>query len=222
MIIKRHMDQEIQELHALLREMERNDLAMYEAAIDYLRTRNPECADRVLQLENLVNRAQMKIDDLAWKIMALYQPTASDLRLLIGAIKETSDLERIGDEVCAITRRAREIAVLPEQKMPPEIVEMEVMVKSIFKDGLFAISKLDEELAESIFTADDSIDKTFETLFQNLQATMKQAPDRIEALLGVLSIARSLERIADLATNLAEVTIFMKKGQDVRHHGLQF
>lgn len=222
MLIKRHMDLEVQELQTMVADIGRHVLEMLELAMANIALTDPKVFDPLFKIETEVNRLQMKIDDLAWKIMALYQPTASDLRILIGGIKVASDLERAGDEVCAVCRRVMEVGGIPRETMAPHLQEMMIMVKSLLKDSLFAIANLDEMLAESIFAADDAIDEAFQGLFVWVEKGLEERKTEIRPLLAFLAMGRSLERIADHATNLAEIAIFMKKGQDVRHHGLKF
>ncbi len=221
-IIKRHMDQEIRELKTLVLEMAQAVLKMLEIQIEHVGSSDQDVYDRVFDIEVDVNRHQMKIDDLAWKIIALYQPTAGDLRGLIGAIKAASDLERVGDEVCAMCRRSMNLSKIGGKNDLPRFIELQVMVRSFFKDGLAAFFEPQEEMVEAIFQADDTIDEAFHLLYESLKESIKNEPARAEVFLDFLSMGRSLERIADHATNLAEIAIFMKKGQDVRHHGLAF
>lgn len=222
MIIKRHMDMEMTELRGMLHEMGRLVLGMLERGLENVGSGSSDVYDVIFDEEVEVNRLQMKIDDLAWKVMALYQPTAGDLRALIGAIKAAADLERVGDEVCTMCRRSMSLGKSPWHVDPPTLVELGVMVRSLFKDGLTALFEPTEELAESIFTADDAIDDAFQILFEQIRERLRTEPDHIDSLLDFLSMGRSLERIADHATNLAEIAVFMQKGQDVRHHGLTF
>lgn len=222
MIIKRHMDMEMTELRGMLHEMARRVLGMLEHGLKNVGNGSSDVYDVIFDEEVEVNRLQMRIDDLAWKVMALYQPTAGDLRALIGTIKAAADLERVGDEVCTMCRRSMSLGKNPWHVDPPTLVELGVMVQSLFKDGLTALFEPTEELAESIFTADDAIDDAFQALFEQIRERLRSEPDHIDSLLDFLSMGRSLERIADHATNLAEIAIFMQKGQDVRHHGLAF
>ncbi|MFZ2959930.1 MAG: phosphate signaling complex protein PhoU [Candidatus Ozemobacteraceae bacterium] len=222
MLMKRHMDQETDELGQMVEDMGRDVLAMLELCMSNVSDGRGEIFDAIFGKETEVNRLQMKIDDLAWKIMALYQPTASDLRRLIGAIKVAADLERAGDEVCAMCRRIMEVKRIECSAQAPQLIEMQTMVKSLLKDGLFAVKELDEVLSESIFKADDAIDEAFHGLFEWVREGLKRDDRNVELYLSFLSIGRSLERIADHATNLAEIAIFIKKGQDVRHHSMKF
>lgn len=221
-IIKRHMDMEMAELRGMLHDMGRRVLGMLERGLMNVGSGNSDVYDIIFDEEVEVNRLQMRIDDLAWKVMALYQPTAGDLRALIGAIKAAADLERVGDEVCTMCRRSMSLGKNAWHVDPPTLVELGVMVQSLFKDGLTALFNPTEDLAESIFTADDAIDDAFQALFEQIRERLRSEPDHIDSLLDFLSMGRSLERIADHATNLAEIAIFMQKGQDVRHHGLAF
>jgi len=221
-IIKRHMDMEMAELRGMLHDMGRRVLGMLERGLTHAGTDNATHFDAIFDDEVEVNRLQMRIDDLSWKVMALYQPTAGDLRALIGAIKVAVDLERVGDEVCAMCRRSMSLAKSAWHVDPPTLIELGIMVQSLFKDGLTALFDPTEELAESIFTADDAIDEAFQALFEQIRDRLRSEPEHVDSLLDFLSMGRSLERVADHATNLAEIAIFMQKGQDVRHHGLAF
>ena len=210
------------DLNAQVAGMSKAVLKMLEISTEKMDCFDESRNEKIQAFEIEVNRSQMRIDDLAWKIMALYQPTATDLRTLIGAIKIASDLERAGDAICALCRRAMTISGMPWKNEPAILFELEIMVRSLFKDGLTVLSTLDESLAESIFIADQTLNETFQLLFETIRAQMKAEPEHIDVLLEYLAMGRSLERIGDLSTNLAEVAVFMKKGQDVRHHGLSF
>ncbi len=222
MVIKRHFDHEMADLRELVRSTGDKVLRMFEYSQERSGNFDQALFDRIYAIEVEVNRSQMRIDDLTWKIMALYQPTASDLRILIGGIKLASNLERIGDEIIVWNRRGVDVSKNSWKKQPPQLFGMEAMVKSILKDGLTVISNLDMELAESIFESDDVIDQEFKSLFESLRDEIKKEPTHVDSLLDYMSMGRSLERIGDYATNLAEIAIFMKKGQDVRHHNLDF
>ncbi len=222
MVIKRHFDHEMADLRELVRSTGDKVLRMFEYSQERSGNFDQALFDRIYAIEVEVNRSQMRIDDLTWKIMALFQPTASDLRILIGGIKLASNLERIGDEIIVWNRRGVDVSKNQWRKQPPQLYGMEAMVKSILKDGLTVISNLDMELAESIFESDDIIDHEFKSLFEAIREEIKVEPSHVDSLLDYMSMGRSLERIGDYATNLAEIAIFMKKGQDVRHHNLEF
>lgn len=222
MVIKRHFDHEMADLRELVRSTGDKVLRMFEYSQERSGNFDQALFDKIYAIEVEVNRSQMRIDDLTWKIMALYQPTASDLRVLIGGIKLASNLERIGDEIIVWNRRGVDVSKNPWKKQPPQLYGMEAMVKSILKDGLTVINNLDMELAESIFESDDVIDHEFKSLFEAIREEIKIEPTHVDSLLDYMSMGRSLERIGDYATNLAEIAIFMKKGQDVRHHSLDF
>lgn len=222
MTIRRHLDQEIEDLRALLNDMCHCTLSMLMRTISNLYQADQEEFDRIFDLEVDVNRLQMKIDDLAWKIMALYQPTASDLRFLIGSIKAAVDLERVGDEVCVMCRRAMELHEEAFRIPPSDLSELEVMTRSVYKDGVTILMNPNEDLAEVIFSSDDVIDRALCDLFKKVLQNLHENPSQAESWLDFLAIGRSLERIADHATNLAEIAIFMLKGKDVRHKSMSF
>ncbi|MBI3037849.1 phosphate signaling complex protein PhoU [bacterium] len=222
MTIKRHQDAEMAELQGITEEMANFCFTMLELSFQNIGKYDQDVYDRIFDIEIEVNRHQMKIDDLAWKIIALYQPTAGDLRNLIGTIKGAVDMERIADEICTFCRRSMTLRNYQWKELPTTLFDLQNRVKELLKNGFTAIFSKDVVLADSILLADDSVDALFQTLFEWIRDEMKKSPDRIDTLLDFLSMGRSLERIGDHATNLAEIAIFVEKGTDVRHHGLTF
>ena len=218
MIIKRHMDMEMTELRGMLHEMARRVLGMLEHGLKNVGNGSSDVYDVIFDEEVEVNRLQMRIDDLAWKVMALYQPTAGDLRALIGAIKAAADLERVGDEVCTMCRRSMSLGKNPWHVDPPTLVELGVMVQSLFKDGLTALFEPTEELAESIFNADDAI------MMRSRRCSSRSARARTELSMDACSTSfdgPGLERIADRHEPRRDRHLHAEQ-PDVRHHGLAF
>lgn len=181
-----------------------------------LTERNADFADQVFRDEAFINQSEMAIDDLAAQLVALNQPVASDMRLLIAALKINTDLERMGDLSVNSARRALGLI-----EKPPLLVAIPVMselVESMVDRCTQAFAQRDEELARSVLTADDEVDRLRNEIYEDLTSRMEENPFLVRTALGYMFIARNLERTADHATNIAEDVIFLVKGVDVRHH----
>lgn len=173
-------------------------------------------AERLARSDRPVNLLEMECDELCVRMIAQWQPAASDLRLLIAALKITTDLERMGDLAVNIAERAVELAPQPKLDPPIDLLPMAAMVQQMLKSALDAFVRRDAAHAEAILVEDDMVDAAFRDLFATLVARMKK-PENVERAVRLLSIGKALERIADHATNIAEQVVFLARGQDVRH-----
>jgi len=173
-------------------------------------------AQRLARADRPVNLLEMECDELCVRMIAQWQPAASDLRFLIAALKITTDLERMGDLAVNIAERAVELASQPKLDPPIDLLPMATMVQQMLKAALDAFVRRDAAHAEAILVEDDMVDTAFRDLFATLVARMKK-PDNVERAVRLLSIGKALERIADHATNVAEQVVFLARGQDVRH-----
>ncbi len=180
--------------------------------------RDPERARRVLMNEARINQMEIRIDEMVTRLLALNQPMARDLRFLTAAIKINNDLERMGDLAVNIVERALSLArqepVNPEIDMP----RMGRLVESMVRSSLDAFVRRDTHLARTVLAADDAVDDQRNIICKELVAFMERNPATISRALDLLLVARSLERIADHATNIAEDVLFLVQGIDVRHH----
>ena len=174
-------------------------------------------AERLVRSDKPVNLLEMACDELGIQMIARWQPAASDLRFVVAALKITTDLERMGDLAVNIAERAVELAAHPKLDPPIDFSPMGALVKEMLTRALDAFVRRDASAAETVLIEDDRVDAAFRELFAALIARMKRSPGDIERAVGLLSIARHLERIADHATNIAEQVIFVERGQDVRH-----
>jgi phosphate transport system protein len=173
-------------------------------------------AQRLARADRPVNLLEMECDELCVRMIAQWQPTASDLRFMIAGLKITTDLERMGDLAVNIAERAVELAPQPKLDPPIDLLPMAEMVQAMLKAALDAFVRRDAVAAEAVLVEDDVIDSAFRDLFATLVARMKKA-ENVERGVRLLSIGKALERIADHATNIAEQVVFMARGQDVRH-----
>lgn len=207
------------ELEQLQRELE--DMALLvkssiERSVRCLTERNPDLADQVVRDETIVNRSEIAIDDFATTLVSRNQPVASDMRLLIAALKMNTDLERMGDLAVSIARRALQLVTGPHLDVPIE--QMSQLVQSMVEKAILSFTSRDVEMARGIMASDDQVDSMRNLIYDDLIDRMEKDPKLIRTAMLYMFIARNLERIADHATNIAEDVIFVVKGIDVRHH----
>jgi phosphate transport system protein len=180
--------------------------------------RSEEMARQVLRNEDRINHLEVEIDELAVRLLALQQPMAKDLRLLTAAIKINTDLERMGDLAVNIVERSIALMHRPPVKPLIDIPQMAHTVESMVRKSLDAFVKREPELARSVLLSDDVVDRLRDSIHNELVSFMQNDPSTIPQALDLILVARHLERIADHATNIAEDTLFLVKGVDVRHH----
>jgi phosphate transport system protein len=177
-----------------------------------------EQANLVLQNESRINQIEIEIDDQATCLLALDQPVAADLRLITTIIKINSNLERMGDLAVNIVERALSLMHEPMLNSVVDIPHMANLVESMVKKVLDSFVQKDSELARSVLLSDDAIDETRDSIYRKLVSCMQQDPRSVPQGIDLIFVARSLERVADHATNIAEDVVFLVEGVDVRHH----
>ncbi len=183
-----------------------------------LRDRRVELAQAVYADESAINEKEVQIEESCLKILALHQPVAIDLRFIVVVLKVNNDLERIGDLAENLTARA---VYLAEREPMPEpmatINAMFVTIRSMLKDSLDSLVKLDVDLARKVIEQDDGVDQINRQMYEDFRQMMAKDASMIEQATSWLSCSRYLERIADLATNISEDVVFMVEGEVVRH-----
>jgi phosphate transport system protein len=187
-------------------------------AIEAYRVRDTSICDLVDRGELAINRFEREIDQMALDLLAMEQPMAIDLRFILAVIKINADLERVGDSARSISDRVRELQLYPVAELPVDIPRMASLAGAMVRKALQAFIEGDAELARSVLSMDDQVDKLNDAAFFALSNVMKSQPELSPQALNSLVIARSLERVADHATNVAEDVIFWVRGADVRHH----
>ncbi len=188
-------------------------------AVRALLERNVELAKETIERDHAVNRLEVEADEQCLLILARWQPVASDLRFLTIAFKMVTDLERIGDLAVNISERAVDLAGRPLIWPNDEMEEMARLSRRMVHQGVDAFLKADADLAQSVILADDAVDELYVTAFEHVIQVMQQHPEDLPGGIHALSVLKWLERIADHATNLAELVVFMVKGKDIRHMG---
>jgi phosphate transport system protein len=214
----RHFVEELEDLQKQLLEMAGLvELAIHESVLS-LTERDTERAQRVLANEALINQKEIRIDELATRLLALQQPMARDLRFLTAAIKINNDLERMGDLAVNIVERALSLISQPPVKPLIDIPQMARMAESMVHRSLDAFVKRDAGLARGVLVSDDAVDDLRDAITNELVGFMQRDPSTVSRALDLILVSRNLERIADHATNIAEDVLFFVEGVDVRHH----
>jgi phosphate transport system protein len=186
-------------------------------AIHALVERDEASARSTIERDHTVNRLDVEIDELCIRILALRQPAARDLRLTTTALKITTDLERIGDLASHIAERALELCAELPIKPYIDVPRMAELARDMVHRSLDAFVREDAELALSVCASDDALDKLHAQLFRELLSFMVEDPRTITRAMRLLFVSKSLERIGDHATNIAEMVIFMVRGRSIRH-----
>jgi len=187
-------------------------------AIFALNNREMSYVDEVLRLEDHINEMEVKIEEDCLKILALHQPVAGDLRFIVVSLKVNNDLERMGDFAKNIAKRARELMQEePISTLPEFVNELPNLVRTMVRNSLDALVKLDVGLAREVIAMDDKVDEINRAMYQEVSRVAKENPSKTEIAISLLSTSRYMERIGDLSTNIAEDVIFMVEGRVIRH-----
>ena len=186
-------------------------------AVKSIENRDVKLAEKVIDSDIEIDRMEVKVEENCLKILALYQPVATDLRFIITALKINNDLERIGDLAVNIAERSQFLSAQKPIDMFFDFEAMAEKTQAMVKKSLDALVNIDCDLAGEVCRADNEIDAIDRQMHDQVKGQIEQSPENIETLIHLLSVSRHLERIADHATNIAEDVIYMVKGEIVRH-----
>jgi len=179
--------------------------------------RDSDLAQEVIARDRQVNTYNIKIDEKCVELLALHQPAASDLRFITTAMKIVTDLERIGDQAVNIAQRAIELGREPQLKPYVDLPRMAERAQRMVKESLDAFVDRDTALARRVCAADSDVDGLKEQIFRELLTFMMEDPRTIPRAIRLILISRFLERVADHATNISEMVIYLAEGRMVRH-----
>jgi len=216
--MERHFHEEFKSLREKLFQMGLLVEGTVEKAVEALSKRSPELAAAVLEDEKTINLLEIEIDEKGHALFALAQPVASDLRLLTMILKINTDLERMGDHAVNIAERSQGLLKEPPLKSDFPLEEMTEHTQHMVRDALDCFMNENVDLARKVLESDDKIDDLNDKLYEDMAALMEKDPASVRRALHFIMIGRNLERIADLANNIAEDTIYLKQGKEVRHH----
>ncbi len=220
-MMSKHLQRELENLREDLVSQFTVVEQMIQLAVRALVERRPDFADSVVESDNEVDAKDIKIEEECLKRLALHQPVAADMRWLITVIKVNGELERMADTACNIAERAKAIASYPTFQVPKQMNEMVDATIRMVRRAVDAFVTGDAKLAVEVIKADHLVDTLNRVIIDELQEVMKARQEEIEPAVHCFSASRHLERIADLAENLAEETIYLVEGEIVRHkHGV--
>ncbi len=215
--IIRQYDLELNEIREKLLEMGGKVEVMIANAMKSLVERDSALAEETIAFDHHINHMEVMIDEKCLQVLALRQPAARDLRFLTLALKIVTDLERIGDQCRNIAKRAKELNEEPPLKPYIDLPRMAVAAATMVREALDAFVKGDAELALKVCRDDAFVDGLNDQIQRELLVFMMSDPTTISRAIKVNYVAKCLERVADHATNVAEMVIFMVKGKDIRH-----
>lgn len=214
----RHFHDDLALLKTRLLEMSERAESLVELSIASLLDRDRAKAEAVIAADRELDRMEVEVEELAISLLALQQPMARDLRFLVGAIKVSSDVERIGDHAVNIAqctvRLVDQRSVAPAT---PALTDMARRARRMLSDALDAFIRGDGALGRAIGKADDEVDAFHEGIFRVLLTHMMSDARTINASLELLLVSRNLERVADLATNIGENAVYVAEGKQIRH-----
>ena len=187
-------------------------------AVQSVEKRDPDLARRVLEMDHQIDQAEVDLEEECLKILALHQPVAIDLRFIIAVLKINNDLERIGDLAVNIAERAILLCRTAAINEPFDFPTMAAKSKDMLRQSLDALVNINPSQAYAVCKADDEVDDINRAMYEQVKNGLRRNPGDIECLIHMLGVSRTLERVADHATNIAEDVIYMATGEIVRHH----
>jgi phosphate transport system protein len=188
-----------------------------EKAVKSLVDRNSALAQIIIERDHEVNRLDVEIDEICIRLLALHQPAGRDLRFITTGLKITTDIERMGDMAVNVCERALELNQEPQLKPYIDIPRMAGVAQRMLHESLDAFVREDTELALKVCNEDDEVDELNRQVFRETITYMISDPQTINRAMKIGSVSKYLERIADHATNIAEMVVFMVKGKSIRH-----
>ncbi|VAX26884.1 Phosphate transport system regulatory protein PhoU [hydrothermal vent metagenome] len=210
-------EEEMKHLNTLLLQMAGLVETSIRESIKSLTERNSELARKVIEADHKINSYDVRIDEECIRLIALKQPMGKDLRFITTAMKITTDLERIADNAVNISERALELNKEPLLKPYIDIPRMREIAQGMVRDAIDAFVNEDKRLAMDVIMRDDEVDDLNDMVLKELMFIMTQDPSTVYRAMKISYVSKYLERIADHATNVAEMVVYMVKGKIIRH-----
>ncbi len=215
---QRHFHEELAQVKSRLLTMSGEAEAALDLAVEALLERASDKARAVIAGDRKIDALEVEIEEQVVNLLALQQPMARDLRMLTSALKIANDLERVGDHAVNIAQSAERLAASRPIAPEPEIVEMARLARDMLSDALEAFIRGDAVAGREICRRDDKVDLLHRSVFRILLTFMMEDPHMISAGMELFLVSRNLERVADLATNIAEDVVFLVEGKSIKHH----
>lgn len=214
----RHFHENLAQLKTRLLEMSALAEDLVRLSIEALLERDLSKTEAVILGDRELDAIEVEMDDACMQLLALQQPMARDLRLITMAMKISNDLERVGDHAVNIAQAVRHLVEQPPFAPLPAIEEMARVSREMLSDALDHFVRSDPEGAREVCRRDDKVDALHDSVFRTLLTYMMEDPRRIGAAMSLILVSKNLERIADLATNVAEDVVFLVEGRSIKHH----
>jgi phosphate transport system protein len=213
----RHFHDELARLKDRLLQMSGQAQDALDRAVRAVLQRDGDAAERVLREDRQIDALEVEIEEMVTNLLALHQPMASDLRLVLAALKISNDLERVGDHAVNIAGCAQFLLDQRPIAPEPEIVEMGRIARGMLAQSIDAFVRGDAALGREVCSQDDQVDALHRSVFRILLTHMAEDPHTIGAAMELFLVSRNLERVADLATNVAEDVVFIVEGKNIKH-----
>jgi phosphate transport system protein len=216
--MKRFFDSELETFRSHLIQMGERSIEQVRMAVRAVVEHDPDLARQVRAGDDTLDRLEVLIDEEGVRYMSLRNPIASDLRLVVVGMKAGHDLERVGDEANNIAKRAIRLAGEPPVKPFVDLPRMAEIALAMLRDALDCFLQHDNEKALAVIRRDQDVDDLNKQIYRELSSYMVEKPETISRALELMFISKSIERIADHATNIAEEMVYLAKGEDIRHN----
>jgi phosphate transport system protein len=213
----KHLQRDLESLHQEILTLSATVEEMIDKAAMALSERRSDLAAEVIELDNVVDLAEVHIEEACLKILALHQPVAIDLRRIATVFKVNNDLERIADLAVNVAERAKALDEYPTYPIPTKLSRMATTASQMVRGSLDAFVNLDVSAARRLIALDETVDDLNVDIIRDLQSLMQQDPALVPPALYCFSATRHIERMADHATNIAEDVVYLAEGDIVRH-----
>lgn len=217
--MSRHLEREIGKLKKQILGLSAMVEESLQKAVSSLDRRDAVLACDVIECDREVDSMEVDIEEECLKILALHQPVANDLRLIVTVLKMNDELERIGDLAVNMAQRSRDLSSLPRIELPFEFHRMADRAQWMLARAIDAVIGLDSDLARDVWGSDREVDGYHRDMYSNAKSRIHDNREEVESILHWMSVSRFLERIADHATNIAKDVIYLVEGEIVRHRG---
>jgi phosphate transport system protein len=216
--VERHFEHDLAALKEQLLLMGGRAEAIVGKSIEALRRRDAVLAQQVFDDDHVIDRQEIEIEERCLRLLALQQPMAGDLRFITGALKINNDLERVGDHAVNIAGSVLRLSTQPQLKPLVDIPTMAQLAAGMLHEALDAFVRRDAASARRLVLRDDDVDRLNDQVFRELLTYMMEDPSSITRAMELILVARNLERVADLATNVAEEVVFIAEARIIKHH----
>jgi len=214
----RHFEQDLDALRGLVLQMGGAAEAIVQKSVEALKRRDAALCKEVIADDRMLDRMEIDIEERCVSLLARQQPMAGDLRFITAALKISNDLERVGDHAVNIAENAQRLAAEPPLKPLVDIPRMADLASGMLREALDAFVRGDAHRARKLCERDDLVDDLNDQLFRELLTYMIEKPENVTRAMELILVARNLERVADLATNVAEEVVFIAEARIIKHN----